>query len=99
MGRRFASYLPASTSKQAAFGLGIEAQWMAVEDYLNGRRWTPVAVCGGREREARRQAEGARGRQRLHVGRANGRATKTEKARMARQGPRADTRGAEGLRH
>ena len=32
--RRFASYLRASTSKQAAFGLGIEAQWMAVEDAL-----------------------------------------------------------------
>jgi hypothetical protein len=27
-----------------------------------------------------------------HVGRANGRATKTEKARTARQGPQADTR-------
>src|SRR3954454_18688878 len=41
--RRFVSYLRVSTNKQGALGLGIEAQRRAVEDYLNGGRWTVVA--------------------------------------------------------
>jgi DNA invertase Pin-like site-specific DNA recombinase len=41
--RRFVSYLRVSTNKQGALGLGIEAQRRAVEDYLNGGRWTLVA--------------------------------------------------------
>ena len=39
---KFVSYLRVSTDKQGATGLGIEAQLKAVEDYLNGGRWTLV---------------------------------------------------------
>jgi DNA invertase Pin-like site-specific DNA recombinase len=39
---KFVSYLRVSTDKQGATGLGIEAQRKAVEDYLNGGRWTLV---------------------------------------------------------
>jgi Resolvase, N terminal domain len=39
---KFVSYLRVSTDKQGASGLGIEAQRKAVEDYLNGGRWTLV---------------------------------------------------------
>ena len=50
---KFISYLRVSTDKQGATGLGIEAQRKAVEDYLNGGRWTLVAgVRRGRERQA-----------------------------------------------
>src|SRR3954453_11597480 len=41
--RRFVSYLRVPTTKQGALGLGIEAQRKAVEDFLNGGRWTLVA--------------------------------------------------------
>ena len=43
MGRRFVSYLRVSTMKQGALGLGIEAQRKAVDDYLNGGRWSLIA--------------------------------------------------------
>jgi DNA invertase Pin-like site-specific DNA recombinase len=37
---KFISYLRVSTHQQGQSGLGIEAQRKAVEDYLNGGRWT-----------------------------------------------------------
>ena len=40
---RFISYLRVSTGKQGSSGLGLEAQRKAVDDYLNGGRWTLVA--------------------------------------------------------
>lgn len=40
---RYISYLRVSTDRQGRSGLGIEAQRKAVEDYLNGGRWTLVS--------------------------------------------------------
>src|SRR5215208_6499111 len=40
---RFISYLRVSTDRQGRFGLGLEAQRAAVENYLNGGSWTLVA--------------------------------------------------------
>ena len=40
---RFVSYLRVSTAKQGASGLGLEAQRKAVEDFLNGGRWSLLA--------------------------------------------------------
>jgi integrase len=40
---KFVSYLRVSTDKQGRSGLGIEAQRVAVEGYLNGGRWTVAA--------------------------------------------------------
>jgi DNA invertase Pin-like site-specific DNA recombinase len=40
---KFISYLRVSTDKQGRSGLGVEAQRAAVENYLNGGRWTVVA--------------------------------------------------------
>jgi DNA invertase Pin-like site-specific DNA recombinase len=40
---RFVAYYRVSTAKQGASGLGLEAQRMAVTDYLNGGKWTLVA--------------------------------------------------------
>ena len=40
---KFISYLRVSTAKQGASGLGLEAQRKAVEDYLNGGRWSLIA--------------------------------------------------------
>jgi len=37
---KFIAYYRVSTGKQAASGLGLEAQKNAVADYLNGGRWT-----------------------------------------------------------
>lgn len=37
---KFISYLRVSTDKQGRSGLGLEAQRVAVESYLNGGRWT-----------------------------------------------------------
>src|SRR5215203_7291414 len=40
---RFVSYLRVSTDRQGRSGLGLEGQRKAVEDYLNGGKWTLVA--------------------------------------------------------
>jgi len=40
---KFISYLRVSTDKQGRSGLGVEAQRVAVESYLNGGRWTLIA--------------------------------------------------------
>jgi DNA invertase Pin-like site-specific DNA recombinase len=40
---KFIAYYRVSTGKQGASGLGLEAQRKAVNDYLNGGRWTLVA--------------------------------------------------------
>jgi DNA invertase Pin-like site-specific DNA recombinase len=39
---KFVAYYRVSTGKQALSGLGLEAQKVAVEDYLNGGRWTLI---------------------------------------------------------
>ena len=40
---KFISYLRVSTDKQGRSGLGVEAQRAAVDNYLNGGRWTLAA--------------------------------------------------------
>jgi DNA invertase Pin-like site-specific DNA recombinase len=40
---RFVAYFRVSTYRQGRAGLGLEAQREAVENYLNGGRWSLVA--------------------------------------------------------
>src|SRR6266436_1257645 len=60
---KFISYLRVSTTKQGADGLGIAAQRHAVEQYLNGGRWTLVAefveVESGKDHKNRPKLEEA----------------------------------------
>ncbi len=66
---KFVSYLRVSTAKQGASGLGLEAQRMAVTEYLNGGRWTViqevVEVESGKHDDRPKLAE-AMGLCRLH---------------------------------
>jgi DNA invertase Pin-like site-specific DNA recombinase len=66
---KFIAYYRVSTGKQAASGLGLEAQKDAVADYLNGGRWTLldefVEVESGKN-SARPQLERALALCRLH---------------------------------
>jgi len=58
---KFVSYLRVSTAKQGASGLGLEAQRKAVDDYLNGGRWTVlqeiVEVESGKDDDRPKLAE------------------------------------------
>lgn len=51
--RRVVSYQRASTARQGASGLGLEAQRSAVAGYLNGDDWTlvreVVEIEGGKQ--------------------------------------------------
>src|SRR5215211_718028 len=61
---RYVSYLRVSTDRQGRSGLGIEAQRKAVEDFLNGGRWTLlrefVEVESGKNAERPMLAEALR---------------------------------------
>jgi DNA invertase Pin-like site-specific DNA recombinase len=66
---KFVAYYRVSTAKQGASGLGIEAQRAAIENYLNGGKWTIVAeyteVESGRRKD-RPALEKALSAARLH---------------------------------
>ena len=61
---KFVSYLQVSTQRQGRSELGLEAQRQAVEDYLNGGRWSLVAECveveSGRRSDRPKLAEALR---------------------------------------
>lgn len=58
---RFIAYYRVSTDKQGRSGLGLEAQRLAVTDYLNGGRWKMVAefteVESGKRKDRPKLAE------------------------------------------
>ena len=51
---KFIAYYRVSTDKQGKSGLGLEAQRLAVMNYLNGGEWKIICrVYRGRDRQAR----------------------------------------------
>jgi hypothetical protein len=42
---RYVAYYRVSTARQGRSGLGLEAQWQAVREHLNGGNWKLVGEC------------------------------------------------------